>query len=705
MRTNHLIGLAVLLVALLVVGRLVHRTPTPEDFRALAEAALPPVAPADLAAGDVVAFELARGAETEPRVRLERTEAGWRVASAWNAPADGEAVADFLETVTTLRGEIRSEAEGASETFGLEEDAALRVRLYTAGEEAPAFELLVGKTLGFEASFVRVQGSDRVYRVNENLRSAVGLWSQDRTAEAKSTHWLETRVYPDLDADAIRRIEIAVPQHTVVYERVPEEVRPAGTAETEATPEAAPDEGVVTADGMEAEAEETPPAWRVVQGGPGGEIRSGAVWSLVQAFADLEVEDVVEPARREGLDLAEPPYPYRAEALLADGSRRVLYGSRDREKHQAFVMRPGEGEPLYGAATWRFEQVFLQAREIFTFEPPRLPNENVLALTVHRGGNPLGVEREDEGATWRPVPETGYPLRIEAVGDWLEAIATWRAGDFAAEAGAVAYGLGAPAARLEVRYADGGTRSLLLGAEHPYQLLYYIAESPDDEVYLGSESVRSRLFPEGETLFDLRRILDVEPGSVLEATATAADGTVYTLTRVPAAELGGGAATDGWTLTHGGETVPADETEVGAWLGSLTRISGAGFYRGADPDGLFPGGGTDRVVLRTEAGETGLELGAEAEGHFAARVSGKPLPIRIIRADRRAAVPEPATFRMAAPTAPESSGAPAPEDDGEAPRDTGAPADDAGDGADASADAPPPPPEATARETAETAEE
>lgn len=97
-------------------------------------------------------------------------EAGWEVVEPYASRAD----AILMRTVVSLFAdpvpmEVRVD-EGDAETYGVDDNEGVLVELFTSGEE-PALSVVVGADMPGGTSFVRLQGSDTVYRARVGGRN------------------------------------------------------------------------------------------------------------------------------------------------------------------------------------------------------------------------------------------------------------------------------------------------------------------------------------------------------------------------------------------------------------------------------------------------------------------------------------------------------------------------------------------------------
>ena len=107
----------------------------------------------------------------------------WRIVAPLQYPADAQLVKSYVKDLAAGVPMDTQVDEGNLEDYGVDDQHALRAELYTS-DEAPALAVMVGKTAGSESSFVRLPGSDIVYRAAVGARSrferAAGDW-RDRT--------------------------------------------------------------------------------------------------------------------------------------------------------------------------------------------------------------------------------------------------------------------------------------------------------------------------------------------------------------------------------------------------------------------------------------------------------------------------------------------------------------------------------------------
>lgn len=144
-------------------------------------------------------------------VRLDKTAAGWVVASLDNAPANAAAIERLLNTVRELRGEPRADGEAVLPDFQL--DTAQAVRLSLRQGQTETLRLLLGKG-DFRNVFVREDGAIAVHVVPGTLLTQAGI--KGRTPSAQ--FWIDTNLLSLAPSD-VRELRLTTPEIEAVLTR------------------------------------------------------------------------------------------------------------------------------------------------------------------------------------------------------------------------------------------------------------------------------------------------------------------------------------------------------------------------------------------------------------------------------------------------------------------------------------------------------
>ncbi len=166
-----------LIVIATVLAALVWLDRSPATVEVSALPALPAVAPETVMRITI--------ADQINSLVLERSgpDAHWQLVAPLQYAADDALVLGFVKALGAgIPMDVRVD-EGNLEAYGVDDQHALRAELYTGGAE-PAVAIIVGKSAGPDSAFVRLPGSDTVYRAAVGARSrferAAGEW-RDRT--------------------------------------------------------------------------------------------------------------------------------------------------------------------------------------------------------------------------------------------------------------------------------------------------------------------------------------------------------------------------------------------------------------------------------------------------------------------------------------------------------------------------------------------
>jgi hypothetical protein len=144
-------------------------------------------------------------------VTLERRSGGWVLSDPAGYPAMPGKVEKVLQDLEHLTAE-RPVSSGKSAHAALKVAAdrfERRVRIWTGGEGAPAAEIYLGTSPGYNVTHVRVGGSDQVYE-------AAGISAYDIPAETAS--WIDRNLV-SVPAEEVTALEIRNRTGTLAVER------------------------------------------------------------------------------------------------------------------------------------------------------------------------------------------------------------------------------------------------------------------------------------------------------------------------------------------------------------------------------------------------------------------------------------------------------------------------------------------------------
>src|SRR3989338_256023 len=144
--------------------------------------------------------------EVVEQVELIKTDGQWKIPGKWDSKADAERIKRLFKSLSELKGEERGSSEDLYGDFGIKDEQALHVVLYSGSNEA--LHLLFGqKKAGFQDFFVRKTGSNSVYLASGSLLSDLGIYGEIKDAELKADSWLDLKLL-GLKPESIKKIEI-----------------------------------------------------------------------------------------------------------------------------------------------------------------------------------------------------------------------------------------------------------------------------------------------------------------------------------------------------------------------------------------------------------------------------------------------------------------------------------------------------------------
>lgn len=663
MSNKTLITLAVIfavLAAMVVVKTSMRREP---DITEQVE--LPSLLPESLEANQLGKLCFFAGGKKDEAVVLSRDADDpdkWYVTGDFNAPAQNEKVEKFVKLVADLRGEFRASAgsQEALEEYNLTEDQAFHVQGYLGDGEEPAFEVLVGKAPDQSQVLMRAAGSNDVFVSNENLRREAGIWQDEPGEVPKPDTWLDKTVVK-LDKEQIAKLEMVTPGKRLVLER---RDKPSGEDEAENT--------------AEEEAPEAPkPAeyeWVVAEGGPGtgAELKQSGVSSLVNTFAPLTANTVVDPAKKTEYGLDEPGF--EMVITLKDREEPVtLLASRKDPAGDGYVMLtqgPREGV-IYELTKWQFERAFPKGSNLFELPGLSLSKDDIERVELTQPDGDIVLAKED--AKWTVAePAAPLPVQESTLNSVASALAAWKAADYADTVEGT--GLSNPQRKATFTTADGVTHTIELGNDSRSIDGAYARLDGGDFVGVMNRAELERIFPERKNLYE-RKVLDIDDFKIRSVTVRRTKDDFIAKKEA-----------SGWTLTVDGQKVEPGQDALADYTGDIAALQASDILFGQDSLGAAYG--TVRVIMEDNTEYT-LTVGKAKDGVHPMTVSGQTLVFGLSAEDLEKLMPASASLRKAEEPAPaagegEGAGETAEKDLGPAPPAPAAPEPGPGDaGADA----------------------
>lgn len=142
-------------------------------------------------------------------IERANADAPWRIVAPLEYAADKRMVDGYVKALSAgIPMETRVD-EGNLEEYVVDDQHALRAELYTAASPTPALAVVVGKSAGGESSFVRLPGSDTVYRASVGARSRF---------ERPAAEWRD-RVVLEVARESVKRLVLTRGAERLVFQR------------------------------------------------------------------------------------------------------------------------------------------------------------------------------------------------------------------------------------------------------------------------------------------------------------------------------------------------------------------------------------------------------------------------------------------------------------------------------------------------------
>jgi len=377
------------------------------------------------------------------------------VSSYYNAPVKTDKIKGFLDTLSTLQGELRADKPELLGDFRLEDAQALHLRVYTENTALPAVHLLAGKGSGRQ-SFMRLANDARVYSVNLNLYSEAGLYGSNTDQPPEAKLWLDLQIQ-DVPQDQITAVELHTPERSFrfAWQQPPA----ATTIQTPATTQE------LTAR----------PHWALIAPEVPYTVKQEAVDSLVSTLRTLRAEDVADPAQATEYGLDTPLYrtvmtvqPANQEAHQVP----LLVGHAVLEQGDKRYARLGTAGLIYVLPSWAFQRLFPAAKEVLELPHLSATPADITRLTWQQEQESWSLERyplspltageAQTSSTWRLAEAPQTAVDEQAVDALLDAVTQLTVDDWL-EQPTQPTGLDRPRLTLTLTLRDGRTEHLTLG--------------------------------------------------------------------------------------------------------------------------------------------------------------------------------------------------------------------------------------------------
>lgn len=575
-----------LVILVLLLGLVVWQKSNQKKPAPIAEQiGLAALVPDTLTKSTLDRVELFSGSAPEDKVVLQKKGEEWLITSLHNAPADKNAVDDFISKILAMKGEPRATADNDEKlaNFALKDDEAFHVQAWLASGGNPALELLFGKAADYRTVFVRKAGESKVFVESNNLRREAGAGETGEDLRPKSNKWLKAQIF-DVDADNAAKVTLKYPDKELVFDRKELE------KESE-TQEADPE--------MQYE-------WVLATDPDAKDFKSTEVKTILTKFSTITATDVAGPDDKDTCGFNPPAFT--ATISFADGSEKVFYGGRNAAEDKYYLQQAGqEPELMYQVAKYNFEQVFVPGSKIVSLPEWNLEQESLAKIAMER---PEGrVVLEKDGGDWKVVePQLNLEQQTTSLKGIATALASLKAIDYADQAADT----GALDTTIRITMLDGSERVLMAGNPSLSVDGRYVKFDDSDSILVMSRADSERILPPVRDLFSLA-VLDIPSENLVELNVTQEKRNLA-LKKDP--------QTGQWTGTFNGKPIAPSADKVEDYLMTVNAFQMDSFIlsrAGSEVEAV-----SSLSFVMADGEQKVLSFGAEKEGSYEASLSWLP---------------------------------------------------------------------------------
>ncbi len=633
MKPKQLVPLVIVMAVL--AGIVFLRQSQEESPNLIEQVQLQQLLPGDLQPADIARIELHAGGQAEEALTLERAASGegWLVTTHFDAPVKSDKIDGFLDTLTGLQGEFRAAASGDGlGAYDLQEEVGFHFKGFAEGADEPLFHLVTGKGPSFGNAFARAADGEDVYVIDLNLRREAGLYTLDLSDPPMPGIWLDKEVLR-LEKAKIKKVALSYPDKALAFEYQLVE-QPEATHEEEESDE-------------EAEEEATPPAppldvyeWVVVSGGTGIALNPTALSNLTQRLSTVNASDVVDPAKKAEWNLENPIYTCR---ITIDGQpdEIVLEVGKPAEGRDAYLrVASSDKDIVYKINGYDFEQIFTEGGAFFELPGVLVDAADVSSIEYTTDEGQVVLSKTEEAWTVTE-PKSDATLIDTKLDDVARTLISWKATDYADSLENT--GLDTEPRSVSFK-GEGLSHTIVVGDESPSGKGRYARLDQLDQVLVMSTRDHADIFVSPSEFFE-RDVFDLDEAEITQIEVTQGDQ-AYELAK----------SDEGWTITEGDVTSPADESATTDLRLVLSSIAGEKLLFDATAAGELLG----TIALTTEDGqELKLNVHVEQEGMHALTVPGRMTGYWVTASDAERLLPDADTLKPE--PAPEEEAEPADE--------------------------------------------
>lgn len=494
--------LAILLVLSLAVFFKAKNKPV--NYNIEEEMGVESIMPKDFLFSDVNKIEIYAASKPEQKVVLakDKEKNKWFLETAFHSPAKRKTVEEFLENLKQLQGEIRSSSSEVLTDFSLGEKQSLVLKVYRFEKDKEQIStLFVGKKDGHNACFVRKESSNNVYRIGKDLRSEVGMWSDEPDKTPENNHWLDKTIWK-LEKEKISKIALEYPDKKLVFEKilVKEEkpvVEPEKFLDKKDTPK-------------EEKKEEKKQEWVLSSGGPEKKFTQSELTNLIELVYSWEASDIVDPSDKEKYGLLKPSF--KIEVTMEDESKKVFLAAQPDIEKEAYGYSEETPNLIYKIENWAFNnRLFRKGAKFFSLPSLKIERSQIKEIQLSYPQGNIALSRiaigDKDQVSWTLLSPTDKILvQSETANEIAGKIASLKLEDYTDETNLETLGLQNPYYKITVILKDDSIHIVKIGKNALSVNGYYAMIEEQKAIGAIEKSDMIKLFPDFDKLFKLEPV-------------------------------------------------------------------------------------------------------------------------------------------------------------------------------------------------------
>jgi|GEM_PF-996867 len=145
--------------------------------------------------------------ETDKVVFSRNAAGGWIVENKFSAPARRNVPEGLIKYLSGLKGELRTDSGAVFSDFQIADNEGLHIILVNTADKEAAHMVVGLARAAWNESFVRAFGAQKIFLVEKNFLTVLGL-SSDPKAALRVRAYLDLKIFPGNLAAAADRLEI-----------------------------------------------------------------------------------------------------------------------------------------------------------------------------------------------------------------------------------------------------------------------------------------------------------------------------------------------------------------------------------------------------------------------------------------------------------------------------------------------------------------